>query len=162
MNILINKMGYRDIRLLWLGSIDDDREYYETVMDEVKRFSLEGYVDFLGFSDKVYDFLSTIDVFLLPSLYETFGFVYIEAMSVGLPVIGTNNGEFPNIISLGASGKVISPYNEKEIADAIIYFYNLGIQFYLFWSFFLGTLYSYFYHFFYHFYLLHNPLYFLF
>jgi len=126
MNILINKMGYRDIRLLWLGSIDDDKGYYETVMDEVKRFSLEEYVDFLGFSDKVYDFLSTIDVFLLPSLYETFGFVYIEAMSVGLPVIGTNNGEFPNIISLGASGKVISPYNEKEIADAIIYFYNLG------------------------------------
>jgi len=49
------------------------------------------------------------DIFALPSENETFGQVFIEAMASGLPVIGTNVGGIPEIISDGYNGFLVTP-----------------------------------------------------
>lgn len=60
------------------------------------------------------------DIFVMPSFNETFGLVYAEAMSQGLPVIYTAgegfDGQFPN----GTVGYAIDPNNPQTIADAIL------------------------------------------
>ena len=59
------------------------------------------------------------DLFVLPSRNETFGLVYAEAMSQGLPVIYTRgegfDGQFPD----GTVGRAVSPDDPREIAAAI-------------------------------------------
>ncbi len=59
------------------------------------------------------------DVFALPSENETFGQVFIEAMSCGLPVIGTKVGGIPEIISDSYNGYLILPNDSSVLAQKI-------------------------------------------
>lgn len=62
------------------------------------------------------------DLFVLPSLCDSFGFVFLEAMSQGLPCVGTTMNAMPDII--GDSGYVVPPRDARALADAITEFYK--------------------------------------
>ena len=55
-------------------------------------------VTFLGRSDKIYDFMSSLDVFILTSKYEGFGMVLLEAMDAGIPVVASRNSAIPEVL----------------------------------------------------------------
>ena len=59
------------------------------------------------------------DIFIMPSHHETFGLVYAEAMTQGLPVIYTSgqgfDGQFPN----GTVGYCVNDSNPQDVIDAI-------------------------------------------
>lgn len=59
------------------------------------------------------------DIFVLASENETFGQVFIEAMSCGLPVIGTKVGGIPEIISDSYNGYLIPPDDSSILAQKI-------------------------------------------
>ena len=58
-------------------------------------------------------------VFALPSRYEGLGCVYLEAMSVGKPVIGCRGQGIAEIIRQGSNGFLVGPDNEKELTLAL-------------------------------------------
>jgi len=65
--------------------------------------------------------LASSDVFILPSLYEGFGMVIIEAMASGCPVIGTDCGAISELITDGVDGfKVKKNANEIEMFSQLI------------------------------------------
>jgi glycosyltransferase involved in cell wall biosynthesis len=59
------------------------------------------------------------DIFVLPSENETFGQVFVEAMSCGLPVIGTKVGGIPEIISDSYNGYLVLPEDSSILAQRI-------------------------------------------
>jgi glycosyltransferase involved in cell wall biosynthesis len=59
------------------------------------------------------------DAFVLTSENETFGQVFIEAMSSGVPVIGTKVGGIPEIISDSYNGYLVSPNDASILAQRI-------------------------------------------
>jgi glycosyltransferase involved in cell wall biosynthesis len=59
------------------------------------------------------------DLFVLASENETFGQVFIESMACGLPVIGTNVGGIPEIISDSYNGYLVPPYDSSILAQKI-------------------------------------------
>lgn len=94
-------------------------------MEEVFR-----YADSLGVSDSIYHIkaaeqknLSCIyrnsDVFLLPTRYEIFGMVLLEAMYFGKPVITTYNGGSDILINSGENGIIIKEFDKHKWAAAI-------------------------------------------
>ncbi|MCU0473686.1 MAG: glycosyltransferase [Bacteroidales bacterium] len=95
-----------------------------SLLDSYKRMAKEYQVDekckFYGEiqPEKVPDYFSNLDIFVLASRDETFGMVVIEAMSVGLPVIATKCGG-PQEIVTPSSGLLVSPENVDELVDAI-------------------------------------------
>jgi glycosyltransferase involved in cell wall biosynthesis len=64
------------------------------------------------------------DLFVLASENETFGQVYIEAMACGVPVIGTNVGGVPEIITDGYNGFLIAPGNPSNLTQKIEDIFN--------------------------------------
>lgn len=56
------------------------------------------------------------DIFVMPSQYEGFGIVYLEAMSFGLPVIASSAGAANEIISTGENGFLVPPENPSALA----------------------------------------------
>lgn len=103
----LNKRGY-DSYLISVGS--GDKEYVESCME---------YAEKLGISSKIIKtdkmeqkYLSKLyqgsDVFLLPTQYEIFGMVLLEAMYYGLPVITTENGGSDILIKNDKNGIVLN------------------------------------------------------
>ena len=60
------------------------------------------------------------DIFVMPSLRETFGTVYIEALSQGLPVIYTRGQGIDGYFEQGTTGFACNPKDTDEIREAIL------------------------------------------
>lgn len=69
--------------------------------------------------DKLIDFYRNNDIFILVSHTETFGLVYAEAMSQGLPVIYTKGQGFDGQFPEGMVGYAADDKNEESIVDAV-------------------------------------------
>jgi glycosyltransferase involved in cell wall biosynthesis len=65
-------------------------------------------------------FYKEADIYIGPSLYESFGVSIIEAMTAGVPVVATRVGAVPEVISDGKSGLVVEFNNPSAIADAVL------------------------------------------
>lgn len=65
---------------------------------------------------------SMAEIFLYPSLRESFGIPMLEAMGCGVPVITSNTSSMPEVS--GGAAKIIDPYQPKEITQAIIELQN--------------------------------------
>lgn len=78
-------------------------------------------VRFLGFvPDKELPSLySSVDVFVLPSEYEGFGIVFMEAMACGTPVVGTDVGGIPTAVKDGETGCLVSKKDAEKIGSRI-------------------------------------------
>lgn len=63
---------------------------------------------------------TTSDIFILPSTEEALGVVLLEAMYHGLPVIASNVGGIPEIVTNQETGILTAPGNPKELSLAII------------------------------------------
>jgi N-acetyl-alpha-D-glucosaminyl L-malate synthase BshA len=73
----------------------------------VKR-GVEKDVHFLGKQDRISAALALADVFLLPSALESFGLAALEAMACEVPVIATNAGGLPEVVTPGEDGFLVS------------------------------------------------------
>lgn len=74
-------------------------------------------------------FLKCLDIFVLTSRNESFGFVLLEAMAAGLPIIAINDGAIPEIIENNYNGLLISKRDPIELSEAIIkLFDNKALQ----------------------------------
>ena len=90
------------------------------VKDFISEFNLEKRIHLLGFRNDIPDIMRTFDIFLLPSLWEGFGIVLIEAMAAGKPVIATKTSSIPEIVADGKSGILVSPEDAESISDALL------------------------------------------
>jgi glycosyltransferase involved in cell wall biosynthesis len=71
------------------------------------------------FSEHIKDLLNISNVFVLPSKYEGFGIVFLEAMLTNTPVISTNISAIPEIIKNKYNGILIEPGNVKQMTAAL-------------------------------------------
>lgn len=98
-----------DTRLVIVGgSLEDDAEL-ERLKGLSERLGIEGKVTFTGSvpQEMLPDFYSAADAFVLPSYYESFGLVALEAMACGTPVVVSRVGGLKTFIKQGETGYLI-------------------------------------------------------
>ncbi|MDI3541356.1 MAG: hypothetical protein PWQ62_270 [Candidatus Methanomethylophilaceae archaeon] len=64
--------------------------------------------------------MNACDLFVLPSLSESFGVVQIEALACGKPVVATRNGGSEEVIISDDYGLLVDPANPNELREKII------------------------------------------
>ena len=77
-------------------------------------------VDFLGEQDQVVPLLSAADVFLLPSVQESFGLAALEAMACEVPVVASRVGGLPEVIQDGVNGFLHAPDDLDGMAHSTL------------------------------------------
>ncbi len=103
-----------DIRLWVVGSGDVRR--FQALADA---HEVGEYVQFMGPSTHAERFFQAADIFLLPTLYETFSLVAYEAAACGLPLVATHVSGIDDLASDGQAG-ILVERDPGAIADALV------------------------------------------
>ena len=82
----------------------------------IKELGLVGSINFLGQVHEVERILPRVDLCLFPSYMESFGLVVLEAMSCGVPVIGSDVGGIGEVIEEGRTGYMFNPEDIEGMA----------------------------------------------
>lgn len=90
------------------------------IFSKVRALGLEHRVTFLGKQDEVAKVLSMADIMLLPSEKESFGLVALEAMACGVPVVASNAGGIPELISHGETGLLSAVGDTDSMAKDVM------------------------------------------
>jgi N-acetyl-alpha-D-glucosaminyl L-malate synthase BshA len=77
---------------------------------------VDEYVHFLGKQDNIEDLISAADLLLLPSENESFGLVALEAMACEVPVVASDVGGLPEVVTSGEDGFLVEPGNVELMA----------------------------------------------
>jgi glycosyltransferase involved in cell wall biosynthesis len=99
--------------------------WYEIREDEFRaaaaRLGVEDCIEHLGprFGAEKERAMREADIFAFPTLDECFGLVIVEAMSLGVPVVATDEGGIPDIIEHGRTGLVVPKNDPGALADAL-------------------------------------------
>lgn len=105
-----------EVRIIGDGSERQSLEALRT------RLRLEGVVTLLGSmsEDEIIDELLDAHVFSAVSRHEPLGVVYMEAMALGVPTLGTTSGGVAEIIDHERSGLLVEPGDPDTLAKAIL------------------------------------------
>jgi glycosyltransferase involved in cell wall biosynthesis len=75
---------------------------------------------FVGPRSDVYDVMSAMDIFVLPSLSEGIPMALLEAMALGKPVVAAAVGGVPEVIQHRVNGLLVESGDDRALADACL------------------------------------------
>lgn len=88
------------------------------------KLEIEDKVRFLGFVDDVPALLTSLDLVVIPSLAEGFGLIAAEALALEVPVVATRVGGLPEVVQDHATGLLVNPADEADLARGIVWMLN--------------------------------------
>ena len=113
---IIESKGYKsDIVLIGSGENPDKDKLYHYIKNNLNNFYLHEQIP------NAASYLKTFDIFILPSVKEGLPYVILEAVIAGIPIIATNVGGIPEILTQQC---LVQPKNSQQLAERIIYFIN--------------------------------------
>lgn len=89
---------------------------------QIDNLNLTDKVKLIGFipNELLPTWMNACDIFVLPSLSESFGIVQVEAMACGKPVVSTYNGGSEDVVISEDYGSLCEPSNSQQLANNII------------------------------------------
>jgi len=100
---------HQDVFLYIVGDevIEEHSEYKAFLRALVSQLQLGNHVRFLDWRKDALSIIALMDIVINPSLSEGFGYVVVESMALGLPVIASKTGIAPEIIKDGKNGFLV-------------------------------------------------------
>lgn len=106
-----------DIAYVIVGSGDD----MQRLQEKARRMSVERNVVFTGWISEAEkpDYYRLADAYVMPGRLEGFGYVYLEALACGIPVVGSKIDGSRAALLDGELGELVDPNDSEELFDAI-------------------------------------------
>jgi glycosyltransferase involved in cell wall biosynthesis len=127
LHVLLQSLRYlqRPIRLVIIGPADQSLKYYKDIVKLVEKENQRGRhkVEYLGVVplEEAIKFYQKATIFVLPSFWEAFPVVLLEALSCETPVVATPVGGIPEIVQNHENGILVPPGNPLKLAEAVQY-----------------------------------------
>lgn len=86
---------------------------------KINEYGLEDQVHLLGFVSEMNQFMNALDVFLLSSAWEGFGFVLVEAMLKKCPIVAFNTSSNPEIVADNETGYLVNYPSITDFANQV-------------------------------------------
>lgn len=111
----------RDVLFFVIGDPFPGKEiYFRRMKRLVRDLNIEDRLLFFRSRPDVLDIVKTMDIVVMPSLWEGMSRIILEAMALSRPVIATRVGGNPELIHHGLNGALVSPRSANELAEWII------------------------------------------
>lgn len=105
--------------LSWTVDIAGDGLHKAFLLEKAKEFGIDERIHWLGQVSDVPGVLSGIDIMVLPTIQEGFGFSVVEAMLMEKPVVAFQTGPLPEIVVDGKTGVLVETKNIQALRSAI-------------------------------------------
>ncbi len=112
----------RPWELLVVGSCEQFTSYKEKLLDMATRLGQADRIRWIGYvtgGSRLYAYLRTCDVLVLPTLSEGTPRVLVEARANSIPIIASRVGGIPTSVRDGIDGVLVSPKDSRAIVDAL-------------------------------------------
>lgn len=123
LHTLIKALSVLDgnITLSVVGYVDEEMRYIKSIKKYIAISGLDQRIKFYGqlTGETLKEKYLEHDIFVLPSINEAYGIVFLEAMQFGLPVIGCKLGGAKEIIDDKVNGYLIDSDDDQRLADCI-------------------------------------------
>ena len=116
--LALSRLEDQNFRLLIIGEGPEEPHLRELT----EGLGLSSQVDFLGaiWGEPKFQYLAASDIFVLPSVHEGFGLVFLEAMYCGLPVIASSSGGQTDFLRDGETGFLVPVGDVDALAEKIL------------------------------------------
>jgi D-inositol-3-phosphate glycosyltransferase len=122
---------YSQLKLIVIGGGRKKEDFpgnkeFIRIKKSIRENKLTGKVKFLGSKkqSELKKYYSAAEALVMPSLYESFGLVPVEAMACGTPVLVSRIGEMRNIIKEGKNGFSFHPNNPSSLSSCLAHFFS--------------------------------------
>lgn len=104
---------------LRIACANNDPYYFSTLIQYIEAANMQDKVRFFGWcmGARKESFMNSLDALIIPSLYEPFGYVVVEGMKCGIPIITSRNGGIGEIVQ--DYKYQYDAYEEYELVDII-------------------------------------------
>jgi glycosyltransferase involved in cell wall biosynthesis len=109
--------GLKDSELILIGGMADAEEVLK------KYDGLYTYIPFIS-QERLREYYQDADIFVFPSLLDSFAMVVIEAMACGTPVIVSENTGAKDAVRNGVDGFIVPIMDKNAVQEKIVYFYE--------------------------------------
>ncbi len=118
------------VNLIYVGGSKglEGKLYLEELGKEISQNNIQDQIEFVGEQEAVVPFYQQADAFILASFVEGFPNALVEAMSCGLPVIGSTVSDIPLIIQENINGFCFDPHDPESIAKSIKRLVDLAVE----------------------------------
>jgi L-malate glycosyltransferase len=110
---------FPSVRFLIVGEARVEPQYRLELEKRAQELNLAGRITFMGERRDIEQIMRETDISVLPSLSESFSNVLLESMANGLPIIATNVGGNPEVITDGVNGLLVPPQDSAALARAM-------------------------------------------
>ncbi len=110
--------------LNWTYHILGEGEQRENLQNQIKSLGLQDKIFLHGHIEEASRYLKSFDLFLLPSRTEALGYVAVEAIYAGLPIIAHKVGGIPEVLENDVYTKLVNIDNPHEMISALSQFIN--------------------------------------
>jgi D-inositol-3-phosphate glycosyltransferase len=121
----------KGLKLVVIGGGEKTKDFANNseiirIQSAIRAKGLEDQVVFLGSKSQseLKKYYSAADALIVPSLYESFGLVVLEALACGTPVLVSQIGKMRTIVKEGKNGFCFLPNSPDSLSDCIEYFYK--------------------------------------
>ncbi|MCB0037161.1 MAG: glycosyltransferase family 4 protein, partial [Anaerolineales bacterium] len=117
----LDQVPHQQWKLDIVGNLEADLYYSLAMQRHVAQSGWQKQVRFWGplDHDNLADRYREANLLVMPSEYESFGIVYLEAMSFGVPPVGSTAGAAKEIITHGENGFLIAPDDQDALSNII-------------------------------------------
>jgi glycosyltransferase involved in cell wall biosynthesis len=106
----------RQVRFLVVG----DGPLRSWLEAEVQQLGITSSVTFTGYRKDAHEIMRSLDVFVLPTLWESFGLVLAEAMASKVPVVASSVEPIPEVLDGYEAARLVPPRNPRALAQAVV------------------------------------------
>lgn len=110
--------NYPNARFILAGQGEMKQNYVEQLqqLKIAKSFQIQGFL----YENEKWELYNKASVVCIPSVYEPFGIVALEAMACGKPIVSSDTGGLKEVVVHNQTGIIVPPCNSKRVAEGII------------------------------------------
>ncbi|MBO8175160.1 MAG: glycosyltransferase family 4 protein [Thermococcus sp.] len=117
---ILRNQTKEDFKVIFAGKVVDAL-YYSQLLSEIKKLNLQKYIKFELYPyEKMPSVYAQCSITALTSYHENAPMTISESFAVGVPVIASNVGGIPYMVSHGKDGFIIQPNSPGDIAERLL------------------------------------------